>query len=280
MLKIDSHQHFWNYDPVKHSWINEDMAVIRKDFLPLELASVLAENEVNGCVAVQAEHTEEENNFLLQQAADYDFIKGVVGWVDLQSPSVEQRLEHYSQFPEFKGIRHILQGEKQRDLMLQPDFVRGIGALQKFNMTYDLLIFPDQLPFAIKLVSMFPGINFVLNHMSKPDIKHQEINKWKTDIALIAHHENVYCKISGLVTEAAASWKPSDFNPYIDAVVSAFGIKRIMFGSDWPVCLTAASYEQAIRIVDDYFNNFSMSEKQLFFGVNASNFYRLTSDFS
>jgi L-fuconolactonase len=276
MLRIDSHQHFWKFDPVRDSWINDEMSVIQKDFLPHNLKPVLDENGFDGCVTVQSDQTEIENEFQLNNAANHDFIKGVVGWVDLRSALVEERLDHYSQFEKMKGFRHVLQGEKDRAFMLQPSFLKGISLLKKYHFTYDILIFPDQLKHTVDFVRSFPGQSFVIDHIAKPYIKDKKINEWKKDIEDVAQYENVYCKISGMVTEADwKQWKPQDFTPYINAVVEAFGVNRIMYGSDWPVCLVAGSYEKTVTIVKAHFSSFTKNEQDLFFGGNAVKFYNL-----
>ena len=276
MLRIDSHQHFWRFDPVRDSWINEDMAVIQKDFLPENLKPVLDLNGFAGSVVVQSDQSETENEFQLNNASKHDFVKGVVGWVDLRSSSLEERLNYYSQFKKMKGFRHVLQGEKDRAFMLQPSFMNGISLLKKYNFTYDILIFPDQLQHSLELVKAFPAQPFVIDHIAKPSIKDKNINGWKKDMKAIAEHENVYCKISGMVTETDwKQWKKNDFTPYIDTVVEAFGTDRIMYGSDWPVCLVAGSYEKVAGIVKDYFAAFSSAEQDLFFGGNAIKFYNL-----
>lgn len=276
MKIIDAHQHFWKFDRVRDSWIDDSMKIIQKDFLPADLESLLKENGIDGTVVVQSDQSEIETDFQLKNADQHDFIKGVVGWIDLQSNDIEDRLAHYQKFKKLKGFRHVLQGEAQRDMMLQPVFQRGIGLLEKFGFTYDLLILPDQLKYAKQLAANFPGQNFVLDHIAKPDIKNKEINEWEKDIAALASYENVYCKISGIVTEADwKRWTKDDFQPYLDAVVMAFGTKRIMFGSDWPVCLVAASYQKMKVIVDDYFSSFSQSEQDAFYGQTAIKFYNL-----
>ncbi|MEP7237002.1 MAG: amidohydrolase family protein [Ferruginibacter sp.] len=276
MAQIDAHQHFWNYDPVRDSWITADMAVIQKDFLPHDLESLLKQNNFDGCVVVQSDQSEAENIFQLNNAAEYDFIKGVVGWVDLQAPDVEERLAYYSSFKKLKGFRHVLQGEPRRDLMLSPEFMHGISKLQQFGFTYDMLIFPDQLTYMPQFVSSFPDQKFVIDHLAKPGIKEKKINDWKKDLEVVGRYENVYCKISGMVTEADwNNWKQDDFTAYLDVVVNAFGTKRIMFGSDWPVCLVAGSYDKIISIVRNYFSAYSKEEQNMFFGENAARFYDL-----
>lgn len=274
-MTIDAHQHFWHYHPVQHEWIDDTMAVIRNNFLPADLRPVLQENNIDGCIAVQADQSEAETNFLVDLASHNVFIKGIVGWVDVRAENIAERLAYYKQLNIVKGFRHVLQGEEP-SFMLQPAFLRGIAALKDFNFTYDILIFPKHLPAAIELVQQNPNQQFVIDHIAKPYIKAGLIDEWNTDIQAIAQFENVHCKISGMVTEADYhGWKSSDFTPYLDTVVTAFGTKRIMFGSDWPVCLVAASYQQMLHIVQQYFSTFSLTEQQDFFGNNAASFYHV-----
>lgn len=276
MQKIDAHQHFWNFDPDRDSWITDEMNVIRRDFFPQHLQPFLKENSFNGCVAVQADQSEAETDFLLRLAGENEFIKGVVGWINLQANNVEERLSYYKQFNKLKGFRHILQGEKDRAFMLQPGFIEGIKKLRSFNYTYDILIFPDQLPYTLKFAAMFPEQKFVIDHLAKPPIKEKNITAWKRDIEAVAAFPNISCKISGMVTEADwINWKKKDLTPYIDVAVNSFGTNRIMFGSDWPVCLLAASYKEVVDIVSDYFSTLSTGEQEKIFGGNAINFYNL-----
>lgn len=273
---IDAHQHFWHYDPAKHIWMSEEMGILKTDFLPTDLAPLLTNCGLEGCVAVQANQAEEENTFLLNLAGKHDFIKGIVGWIDLGSENVEERLKYYQQFPIIKGFRHVLHDEAQRDFMLRPDFVSGISHLKKYNYTYDILIFTDQLAYTLDFVKAFPEQPFVIDHIAKPLIKQQIVGDWKDYMLKIASFQNVYCKISGLVTEADwTGWKKEDFKTYLDIVVEAFGTDRIMYGSDWPVCQLAATYEAQLGIVQEYFSSFSKTEQNQFFGDNAVRFYGL-----
>ncbi|MEO6731814.1 MAG: amidohydrolase family protein [Ferruginibacter sp.] len=275
-MRIDAHQHFWQFDPVRDSWINDEMAVIQKDFLPPDLQPILQQNNVDGCVTVQSDQSEKENEFQLANADSFGFIKGIVGWVDLQADDVEDKLAHYSSFKKMKGFRHVLQGENDRALMLKTEFMRGISKLQQFGFTYDVLIFPDQLKYAAELVASFPDQKFVIDHIAKPNIKEQVTGDWIKDMAALGRCENTYCKISGMVTEADwKGWKQEDFTPYIDTVAETFGPDRIMFGSDWPVCLVAGSYEKVLGLVTDYFSSFTENEQEKFFGLNAVEFYNL-----
>src|ERR1044072_4819235 len=275
-MLIDSHQHFWHYDRKRYAWITDDMAVLQSDFLPVDLQIEYTANRVDGCVAVQAEQSEGETHFLLDLAETSAFIKGVVGWVDLRDTNLPSRLEHFGQFEKLRGFRHIVQAEPDDDFLLGEDFLRGVRMLKDFNFTYDILIYPKQLPAAIKFVEKNPHQALVVDHLAKPFIKDQIISRWRERMQELARHENVYCKVSGLVTEADwQNWRADDFKPYLDSVFAAFGTDRIMFGSDWPVCLVAAGYNQVKSLVEDYLKNFSQAEKEKVFGLNAIRFYRL-----
>jgi L-fuconolactonase len=275
-MKVDSHQHFWKYNEERDAWITDEMSVIQRNFLPEDLKPILAQNDIEGTVIVQSDQSKEENVFQLANALQHEFVKGVVGWVDLQAENISDQLAYYQEFRKMKGFRHVLQGEKQRDFMLRPSFMRGIEQLEKFGFTYDILIFPDQLKYAVEFVKAFPNQSFVLDHIAKPYIKDQKIDEWKSDIQKLAAHENVSCKVSGMVTEANwQSWTKEDFKPYLETVSEAFGPKRLMYGSDWPVCLVAASYESVLNLVKDFFSTFSKSEQELIFGDNAVRFYKL-----
>ena len=275
MKIIDTHQHFWNYDSKTHDWINEDMKVLRKDFLPADLAPILKENNVEGCIAVQADQTDAETQILIRESHQNAFIKGVVGWVDLNSTEIEATLASYADTKMLKGFRHILQAES-KGFMLAPSFKKGIDALAKYNYTYDLLIYANQLKEAKKFISNHSTQPIVIDHLAKPNIKEGEWESWKKDINEIAQYPNVYCKISGMATEANwNSWTMDTLKPYIDTAVEAFGAKRIMFGSDWPVCLLASSYSKWLETLQNYFNTFSIDEQASFFANNAIKFYKL-----
>ena len=276
MERIDAHQHFWKYDALRQSWITEEMDIIRRDFLPGQLATELKENNIDGTVAVQADQTEEETAFLLELANSNPYIRGVVGWVDLQSNGIADKLASLKSFQKLKGFRHILQSEPDDSFMLRPAFLNGLRELTRHDFTYDLLVFPKHLTQVETLVNKLPQQRFVIDHLAKPQIRDGEINQWEKDIRAIAGNPNVWCKLSGMVTEADwKNWKKEDIYPFIDVVLESFGAKRIMFGSDWPVCLLAASYSQVTGIVHDYFENFSEDEKKEIFGKSASLFYKL-----
>lgn len=273
---IDSHQHFWKYEPVKHDWIDDDMSVIRKDFLPEDLKKVYAENGIDGCVAVQADQTLEETDFLLDLADKNDFIKGIVGWVDLRAENIEEVLATYSKNPKLKGFRHVVQGEPDHNFLLRPDFLRGIAALEKYDFTYDILVFPHQLGAVLELVKRFPNQKFVIDHIAKPYIKDGFYDGWAALMFEIGKCKNVYCKLSGMVTEADYNtWTPEQISPYMKLVLVAFGWKKVMFGSDWPVCLVAGNYKKTKKLVTDFIANFSSTEQASIMGENAKIFYNI-----
>ena len=276
MLKIDSHQHFWKFDPLAHAWINEEMTAIRKDFMPEDLYPLLRKSGLDGCISVQVNENETENNFMLTLANENNFIKGVIGWVDFLANDVEARLEYYTQFEIMRGFRYILQNKTPRDLMLNSAFKNSISLMAKHQFVYEILIFSDQLAYAKDLVAQFPNQIFVLNHLAKPRIKLGEIEQWRKDISALAVYENVYCKVSGMVTEADwQNWKYQDVEPYMDVAFNAFGTDRLMFGSDWPVCNLAANYQQVHEIPQKYINNLSLNEQEKFWGANAVKCYQI-----
>lgn len=274
--QIDCHQHFWNYDPKIHPWMNADMKIIQRDFLPRDLKPLLDKVGIHGCVAVQASQTEAENDFLLSLSHQNDFIKGIIGWADLQSKDISGRLEFYAGHPKIKGFRHIIQDEPDNDFMLRPSFLKGISKLYKFGFTYDFLIYPKHLPIAYTMAKSFPNQLFVIDHLAKPNIKEQEIGNWSRDLKKIASLENVHCKISGMVTEADwYNWKPENFTPYIETALEAFGTGRLLYGSDWPVCTLSSSYQNTYEIAKGFFSKLSENEQEQFFGGNATSFYNL-----
>jgi len=275
MLKLDSHQHFWKFNPIRDNWITEEMEVIRHDFLPPDLKPLLDANGIQGCIAVQADQSEMETDFLLNLAEEHDFIKGVVGWVDLCSPNIHTRLEHYSQFSKLKGFRHILQAEPV-EFILKPEFQRGIAALNNFGFTYDILIYPKHLPVTPDLIRGLNEQAFIIDHIAKPDIKSGLFSNWEAEMKQIASFKNVYCKLSGMITEAnLKNWKKEDIFPYMDKVFGFFGAERLMFGSDWPVCKLAGEYDAVCGLVEEYLSKLSIREQALVWGKNAEQFYKL-----
>lgn len=272
---IDSHQHFWKYDPVKHSWISDEMKAIRRDFSPADLKPILEENRFEGCVTVQVDQTEDETLQLLALANQNGFIKGVVGWIELQNRNLASRLEYFSTLKKLKGFRHIVQGEKP-GFLLQPSFIEGVKMLERFDLAYDLLIYHHQLDEAVRFLKQVPDTRIVVDHIAKPSIRTHDKHEWAKLMRTVAQFPNVHCKVSGMVTEAEwPGWKHEDFVPFLDVVFEAFGTNRLMYGSDWPVCLVAASYNQQFSIITDYLETFSASEKSRVLGENAKRFYNL-----
>jgi L-fuconolactonase len=275
-MRIDAHQHFWKYDPARDAWITEEMSAIRRDFLPEHLASECAANGIDATVAVQADQSENETIFLLKLAERNPMIAGVVGWVDLCSPRVAERLGFFSRCGKLCGFRHIAQAEPDERFLVRDDFVNGMKCLREFDFTYDILIYPKQLPAALELVAMLPEQRFVIDHMAKPKIRMGWHEEWAAHMRAIAQNQNVYCKISGMVTEADwHSWKNADFDRYLDVVFEEFGAERLMFGSDWPVYLVAASYRQVKRIVEEYVDAHAPPAREKIFGGTAMEFYGL-----
>jgi L-fuconolactonase len=274
-MTIDAHQHFWQYDPVRDSWITDDMAIIQRDFMPADLEPVLAQNGIDGCVAVQADQSPAETEFLLNLASAYDIIKGVVGWVDLQAPDLSEQLSRWSTYPKLKGFRHVAQGEPV-DFLTRPAVVAGIGQLAPFGFSYDILIYPTQLKAALHLVRALPEVRFVVDHLAKPYVRTGEINRWSNFMTELARQPNVSCKLSGLVTEADwQHWNKKTFFSYLDVVFEQFGPDRLLFGSDWPVCLVAADYTQVKTLIEDYLAPWGDDVRNRIFGDNATAFYRL-----
>lgn len=275
-MKIDSHQHFWKYHPVRDAWINEQMKVLQRDFLPEELKREMDECGVQGCVAVQADQSEEESDFLLDLASRHSFLRGVVGWVDLRADDVSQKLARFATNPYFKGVRHIVQAEPDDRFILRDDFKRGIAALSEYKLTYDILVFPKHLGAVLELVDQFPEQPFVIDHMAKPLIRDRQLSPWKEEIEELSKAPNVYCKVSGLITEANwSTWTADHFRPYLDVVFEVFGTDRLMFGSDWPVCKLAGSYRKVVTLLEDYTQTLSADAREKIWSNNAIDFYKL-----
>ena len=275
-MRIDAHQHFWNYDLDEYGWIDDSIAGLRRDFLPEDLKPELERCGFTGAVAVQARQSLEETQWLLELAASAPFIVGVVGWVDLRSPQVRSQLKSFAGNPKLVGIRHIVQSEPDDGFLLQPDFLRGISVLADFDLAYDILIYPRHLAVAAEFARRFPGQRFVLDHMAKPSIKSGEIHSWAQGIRELGAQENVFCKLSGLVTEADwQHWKAEQIRPYLDIAFEHFGPDRLMIGSDWPVCTVAASYGQVIEVVEDYLTQHTADVREALLGRNAARFWRL-----
>ncbi len=275
-MKIDSHQHFWIYNPSEYGWISDEMEILKKDYLPEQLQTELFSIGFDGSIVVQARQSLEETKWTLNLAELNNFIKGIVGWVDLCSPRVEEQLIQFSSLPKLVGIRHVIHDEQDDNFILRKDFLNGIAKLKKFGLTYDILIFPRHLPNTIKFVSQFPEQIFVLDHIAKPLIRDKKISPWKEDIEKLARFKNVYCKLSGMVTEAdVKSWNQEDLIPYLDIIFSAFGPDRLMIGSDWPVCRVAGLYKQVMDVVLNYIETYPDEDKNKILGENALRAYQL-----
>lgn len=275
-MKIDSHQHFWIYQPAEHGWINEQMAVLKRDFLPQHLLPLLAEQGYDGCIAVQAAQSIQETEFLLDLASKYDFIRGVVGWIDLQAKDLTTQLVRYQGHPKLKGFRHIVQDEPDERFLLRPSFIQGVKAIQSAGYTYDILIYARHLAVTHIFLQAFDDPCFVIDHVAKPEIRRREIVQWKAGMRKLATYPQVYCKLSGLVTEADwRLWRPADLQPYLEVCLDLFGPQRLMIGSDWPVCLLAGEYAQVMQVVEDSIRHLSKHEQALILGENARTFYHL-----
>lgn len=270
---IDTHVHFWNFDPVRDNWISDDMKIIRKDFSPENLMEPYNQLHITGCIAVQASQSEEENHFLLKLAAQNEIIKGIVGWVDLLNPNLDERLNYWQNHKTIKGWRHVLQAEN-RDFMLNQAFIAGVKQLKKYNYTYDLLCYHNQLEAIIQMVDQIPDQPFVLDHCGKPDVKSQDLKTWTENIKTLAANPNVQCKVSGLLAEADwQNWTEKELFNCFDVILEAFGPERVMYGSDWPVMLISRPYEDWFNLVTKYTERFSLEERKLIFNDNAKAFY-------
>jgi L-fuconolactonase len=270
-MLIDTHQHFWRYTTDEFGWIPDEMAIIRRDFFPADLAPLLAANHVDGVIAVQARQTEAETRWLLELADHHPFIHGVVGWLDLRSPNISNQLNDHAGGA-LVGLRHVLQGEPDA-FMEDVDFNRGLTALADANLAYDLLILEKQLPAAIALVDRHPQLRFILDHFGKPRIDVNEIEPWKTHLRELSRRSNVWCKISGGITEAALDWTPHRLRPCLDTSLEAFGPNRLIFGSNWPVCEAAGGYGPWIDAIRRWASALSLTEQDTIFGDNAMEFY-------
>ena len=277
-MNIDAHQHFWIYNQKDFDWIDDSMAAIRRNFLPQDLHPNLQANDFGGSVVVQTCQSLEETRWLLALAEQNSSILGVVGWADLRSRDIRSQLKNLTRNPKLVGLRHIVQSEPDDRFLLHPDFLRGIAALEEFDLAYDILIYPRHLPVAIEFVQRFPRQRFVLDHLAKPPIRSGEIDSWAQSIRALSASPNVFCKLSGLVTEADwRHWTPEQITPYLDVAFESFGSERLMVGSDWPVCLVAASYSRVVQVAKDYILHLPPESQAAVLGGNAARFWRLKS---
>lgn len=272
---IDSHVHFWKFDPVRDAWITDEMSTIQKDFLPKDFSIFLNENQIDGCIAVQASQSDEETAFLLKLAIENPFIKGVVGWIDLTSDHIEESLENYDSEKLLKGFRHVAEGE-ELGFLLKENVLNGISKLHQFDYTFDILLRQHQLSDAVKLSEKLAEQPFILDHCGKPDLRTNDLKDWKQNITELAQNPNIYCKISGLLTQG--NWNMTDEKSIfevLDFVFAKFGIQRLVFGSDWPVMLLGGNYALWMELISKYVSQFTETEQQLFFYGNAVKFYKL-----
>ena len=275
-MRVDAHQHFWQYGDVEFGWINDAMAAIRRDFLPSDLLPLLDETGVDATVAVQARQSLEETDWLLSLAEEHDWIAGVVGWVPLIDAGIENLLDRLSARSRLKGVRHVLQGEPDA-YMERKDFNAGVSLLRQYSLAYDVLVLERQLPAAIRFIDRHPDQTFVLDHVAKPLIAARELEPWRTQIQELARRPHIACKLSGMVTEADfGAWTEADLRPYVETVLEAFGPKRLLFGSDWPVCTVASSYKRWVDTVRAFTAQLSADEQAMILGRNAVDIYRLS----
>lgn len=275
-LIIDAHQHFWTYDEQEYAWISNQLAPLKRDFLPDELHQLLRQEKISGAISVQARQSEKENEYLLDFAKVNPFIKGVVGWIDLRSETVDERLSFYSNYPLLKGFRHVVQDEMDPVFMLHPTFLQGMKQLIGHGYCYDILVYAKQLPQVLSFLNHFPDTPFIIDHLAKPNIKEGGFKSWQAEMRKIADFPKVHVKVSGMVTEADwKNWKKEDFYPYLDELVLSFGIERLCYGSDWPVCNLAGNYSLQLDIVKSYFSSFHPEEINKVMGLNTKHFYHL-----
>jgi L-fuconolactonase len=275
-MVIDSHHHYWHYNPIEYDWIDDSMKHIRRDFLPEDLSKTIHKAGIEGVVSVQARQTVEETVWLLGIAKQNPFMKGVVGWLPLVDNDIESYLEKFTPDKNLKGLRHVVQGEQDPNFILRPDFNRGISLLKKYSLVYDILVVERQLPNSIRFVGNHPNQVFVLDHIAKPLIGQNQISPWRENIRELAKHPNVNCKISGMVTEADFTmWTPEQLQPYFDVIMEAFGPDRLLFGSDWPVCLVATTYPNWVELVKKNISIFTKDDQDKILGGNAIRIYGL-----
>ena len=273
---IDSHQHFWQVGRFDYPWMSSEVEVLYRDYLPPMLEPILKEHNVAQTVLVQASNTIEEMRWMLSLADAHPFIAGVVGWVDLMSDEIEQQLDELTSHPKFKGVRHLVESEPMDDWLVQPSVLNGLRILARHNVSYDLLVHTRHLKRVKRVAESCPELRLVVDHLAKPPIARGEIKEWAQEIKELAAYPNISCKLSGLVTEADhASWQMDDLRPYVELALESFGAGRLMFGSDWPVCLLAASYGQVLESFQSLFADLNEDERSRIFGKNATEFYRL-----
>ncbi len=275
-MKIDSHHHFWNYDPIDYSWMNENMGVLKRDYGPADLKKEIDEAGIGGVVSVQASQSLGESDALLKYAAEDDFIKGVVGWFPLAADNVAELIAPYADNPLLKGVRHVVQDEPDDRFILDEDFNRGVSLLHELDLVYDILIYERQLAPSIEFVDRHPDLAFVLDHVAKPRIRDAAMEPWATLMKQMAERPNVSCKLSGMATEGDwVNWTEGQLIPYMEVALEAFGPDRMMFGSDWPVALLAIDYQLWVGMVRQFISTLSEDEQVAIEGGVATRVYGL-----
>lgn len=279
LMIIDSHQHFWQVGHFDYPWMSPNVEVLYRDYLPSTLEPILKEAGVTKTVLVQASNSLAETYWLLSLAERYPFIAGVVGWVDLQHPEMEEELEVLTANPKFKGVRHLVESEPADDWLVQPSVLKGLRVLEKHRVSYDLLVHTRHLKHVNNVAESCPDLRLVIDHMAKPPIAGGEMTHWATALKEVATYPNISCKLSGLLTEANhTSWTTEDLRPYVERALEFFGPKRMMFGSDWPVCLLASSYVRVLESFQSLLENLAEEDRSRIFGENVSEFYRLNAE--
>jgi L-fuconolactonase len=273
---IDSHEHFWQVGRFDYPWMTNDLGVLYRDYLPADLAPVLRSKGVEKTVLVQASNSIAESRWLLDLADEHSFIAGVVGWVDLTSSDIDAQLDELTAHPKFKGVRHLVESEPQDDWLVQPAVLSGLRRLATYGLSYDLLVHSRHLKYVPQVAESCPELALVIDHLAKPPIAKNEIKKWSEALKPLASYPNIYCKMSGLVTEANwNSWQTNDLRPYVEFALESFSVDRLMFGSDYPVCLLAASYDRVVESFQEILKSLSAADREKIFATNAANFYRL-----
>ncbi len=276
-ITVDAHQHFWDLGKFQYPWMTEDMVALRRNYLPADLRPVLDRVGIDRTVFVQAQHSLVETQWALELAESNPWIAGVVGWLDLRSPRLEEQIERYADNPKFVGVRHIVHDERDERWLLDDEVVRGLQLLAKHNLPYDLLLRPPHLKHIPELSRRVPGLKMVVDHLAKPLIRARELEPWRTDLAAVARIPGMHCKISGMVNEAdMARWRATDFAPFVDVALELFGPSRLMFGSDWPVCRLAGEYSEVLAAAQSTLASLSADERAGIFGGNAIRFYGLS----
>lgn len=276
---IDAHHHLWRYLPPGQPWMTDGMELLRRNFLVDDLRAVTADAGITGTIVVETERSIEETLWLSETAANDDLIRGIVGWAPLTHPEIALKLERMAHLPKLRGIRHPIHDEPDDQFVLREDFNRGIAALKQFNLRYDILIFEKHLAQTIQFVDRHPDQVFIVDHAAKPRIRDRALSPWKDRVSELGRRQNVYCKLSGMVTEADwNTWTDDVLSPYIEVVLEAFGPRRVMFGSDWPVVTLASSYKRWWGTVRNAIARLSPSEQKRILSATAIEAYGLASN--